>query len=717
MAFKLDNISISRKLPVMVAGLAACAAICVGGISYLKAAEDERHLISEGLELAASAKAESLNNYLASIGEDLDTMAASPYVRGAMQSFSAEYARLGGNAKDYLQKVYIHDNPNKAGEKDKLDVANDGSGYSALHAKLHPWFHQVQQTRGYYDIFLFDADGNVVYTVFKELDYATNIVNGEWKDSGLAAVFNRAKVAAGNNSHAFDDFKPYAPSNNVPAAFIAKPILNEAGQFIGAIAFQMPIARINSVMKPSEVQGATGEMTLAAADGLMRNGSRFDGDAAILSRKIEGEALAAALAGKSGALSAKNHKGNTAVVGYAPLSFEGAKWAVLADVEEKEAFAGTRELAWIMFGLTLLIVGAASAAGYWIARSIAKPVSTLTGAMSELANGRTDIEAPYQGRGDEMGALGRALEVFRNNAIERNAMQQRGLEEAAQREHRAQQIENLTTEFEMMASDVMRAVAAASSELEATAQVMVQNAEQASETAAGVAAASEEATVNSRTAAESATELSASIEQIGASVADSNRVSTEAVATAGQASQTVRSLADSAQRIGEIVELIKSIADQTNLLALNATIEAARAGEAGRGFAIVASEVKELANQTASATGDIASQIGDIQMAIGDAVSAISAVDTIIGRLAENAQSIDQAVRVQSATTHEIARSVEEAAAGALSVTADITKVNASASETGAAASQVLSASRELATQAEVLQSRISGFINAVKAA
>jgi methyl-accepting chemotaxis protein len=716
MGINLNNIHIAKKLPVMVAGLAATAAICVGTFSYFKASADEKHLTGEGLRSTATAKADQLDLYLRTISEDLDTMAASPYVRGSMLAFSAEYKKLG-NAKDYLQKVYIDDNPNKAGEKDKLDVASDGSSYSALHARLHPWFHNVQQTHAYYDIFLFDADGNIVYTVFKERDFATNVLNGEWKDTGIATVFNKAKADYAAGKRAFDDFKPYAPSLNVPAAFIAKAITDENGKFIGAIAFQMPIGRIDKVMEPEDIHGKTGEMTLVGSDNLMRNGSRFGGDATILTRKVENAAVAEALADKTGVTEGKNHSGADSLIAYAPVSFEGTKWAVLADVEKKEALAGVKQLGLTLLFLTLGMVAAAVAAGFFIARAIARPLGTLTGAMGELASGKTDIEAPYQERGDELGALGRALEVFRVNAIERNAMQQRELEEAAQRELRGKKIEDLTNEFEMVASDVMRAVAAASSELEATAQVMVNNAEQASEIAAGVAAASEEATVNSKTAAESATELSASIEQISASVNDSSKVSAEAVETAGKATQSVQSLADSAQRIGEIVELIKSIADQTNLLALNATIEAARAGEAGRGFAIVASEVKELANQTASATGDIAGQIGDIQLAISGAVEAITAVDSIIGRLAENTQSIDQAVTMQSATTHEIARSVEEAAAGALSVTADIGKVNASASETGAAASQVLMASRELATQAEVLQSRIGNFISGVKAA
>ncbi len=719
MSFKLDNIKIAKKLPVMVAGLAAVTAIVVGIIGYAETYSATSHAIKQEHTELADAKAHELKTYLQSISEDLTVVSTAPFTQQAVKDFTATFAALGPNAKSYLQKTYIDDNPHPTGSKENLDFAKDGSPYSAVHKAYHNWFRTLQRTRDYYDVFLFDTQGNLVYSVFKKLDYATNVVSGEWADSGLGTVFKGAHELGqkGQAEQVFDDFKPYAPSNDAPASFMAEPLFDASGTYVGVLAYQMPIGRINAVMEYGQAHGETGEYEIVGSDYLMRNGSRFDGDEAILNREVKNAAVENALKGERGSVFAHNHQGAMALKAYVPFEFMGNQWAIVSSVEKSEAFSDVTKAGLILAALVALGIVVACGLGVWIARSISRPLSQAVGQMSELSNVNKDLTVVNQDRGDEIGDVAKALEVFRKAAIAQEELQRQQLDEAAAREERAKQIEKLTSDFEMMASDVMRAVAAASTELESTAQTMVGNAENASQVASNVAAASEEAAVNSKTAASGATEMAASVEQIGGSVADSTRVAAEAVSTSAMASTTIQELAAGAQKIGEVVELISSIADQTNLLALNATIEAARAGEAGRGFAIVASEVKELANQTANATGDISSQISAIQKGIEEAVNAMSTVDEVIGKLSENASSIDDAVSQQAAATSEIARAVEEAAMGAQTVTADIAKVTANASETGAAANQVLAASQELAKQAEDLQKQISGFITNVKAA
>ncbi|MFC1672590.1 methyl-accepting chemotaxis protein [Pseudomonadota bacterium] len=270
-------------------------------------------------------------------------------------------------------------------------------------------------------------------------------------------------------------------------------------------------------------------------------------------------------------------------------------------------------------------------------------------------------------------------------------------------------------DFERNMKEVVNTVAAASTELQSTAQGMESTASATSQQATTVAAAAEEAATNVQTVASAAEELSSSISEISRQVSQSTQIASAAVSEVDGANEKVQGLADAANKIGEVVALITDIADQTNLLALNATIEAARAGEAGKGFAVVASEVKNLANATAKATEEISNQIGGIQTATQGAVAAIGSIGGTIGQMSEISSAIAAAVEEQGAATQEIARNVEQAASGTNEVTSNITQVTQAAQETGHSAHDVLSASGDLSKQAEVLGSEMDTFIGEMR--
>jgi methyl-accepting chemotaxis protein len=361
----------------------------------------------------------------------------------------------------------------------------------------------------------------------------------------------------------------------------------------------------------------------------------------------------------------------------------------------------TGEIEMVIAGLVGIVVGVMLA--LLIGNGIARLIRNMTDVMGKLAGGDKTVEIPAQDRADEIGEMAQAVQVFKDNAIEMDRM----AEEQKAAEHRAEEekkraMNEMADNFESSIKGIVDSVAGAATEMQSTAESMASTAEETSRQSQAAAAASE---------------MSTSVNEIARQVAQSATMAKEAVAEAQTTNASMQGLADSAEKIGEVVDLISDIANQTNLLALNATIEAARAGDAGKGFAVVASEVKSLATQTAKATEQIASQISAIQTATEESVTAIGSIDKKIGEMDEVTTAIASAIEEQGAATGEISSNSQQAAVGTQEVSENIASVNQAATETGAAASQVLSATGELANQADLLRKEVDDFLAEVRAA
>jgi methyl-accepting chemotaxis protein len=363
----------------------------------------------------------------------------------------------------------------------------------------------------------------------------------------------------------------------------------------------------------------------------------------------------------------------------------------------------------VILGLVLSVV---------IGRSISVPVQGITASMGRVAAGDLDTDIPGIDSRDEIGAMAKALLVFRDNARQVDVLRRHAAEQEARAVlERKQAMQKLADQFEATVMGVVKVVSSSATEMQATAQSMSAIAQQANTEANTVSAASKQASGNVQTVAAAAEELSASIGEITRQVAEAADISATASEETARTDLLVASLVSAADRIGQVVNLINDIASQTNLLALNATIEAARAGEAGKGFAVVANEVKHLASQTARATGEISDQISAVQDETRRAVGAIRNIGSVIDKVRGISASISVSVEQQGAATSEIARNVHEAAQGTQAVTDTINGVSEAASSTGSAAEQVLASAGTLAENSNRLRQEVGDFLSLVRAA
>ena len=400
-------------------------------------------------------------------------------------------------------------------------------------------------------------------------------------------------------------------------------------------------------------------------------------------------------------------------------NYAGQPVAVLELVKnttEYEAAAASSQRHLIL-GTVAILAGAALLA-FLLGRGMSRPLTAITAVMNRLSSGETEVAIPGGDRKDELGSMAAAVDVFRRNMIEARALRESQEAAKAQTELEKKALQRqMADRFEADVKSVVGAVAQATKDMQRVAVEITGSVKGTSERAAAAAAASEEASASVGTVAAATEELASSVAEIGRQVTHSSGVADAAVVKAGQTTEMVGSLAAAGEKIGDVLRLIGAIASQTNLLALNATIEAARAGEAGRGFAVVASEVKELASQTAKATEEIAGQVTAIQSATGNCVTAIGGISDTIREISGIATTIAAAVEEQDSATREIARSVQQAAAGTSEVSLNVAGASQAADQSRVLAENVMVASGELSQHAIALFKSVDSFLAGLREA
>ena len=372
---------------------------------------------------------------------------------------------------------------------------------------------------------------------------------------------------------------------------------------------------------------------------------------------------------------------------------------------------------WLMFTINMAGLAVALGMSVLLGRQITQPIAGLVSVVDQLSQGNIEIEIKGAERGDEIGSIASALNIWRNNQISRRAAQASVDSERNVRAERAERIQHLTRQFDDSVRSTVQEVVSAAMQLQATSQSLAGVAEQTSQQTLSVSEASETASANVQTVAAAAEELAASIQEISHQARTSSAVAMSASEEARQTNEMVRGLAAAAQKIGDVINLINDIAAQTNLLALNATIEAARAGEAGKGFAVVANEVKSLATATARATGDITERVSAIQTETLSAARAIEAIVQTIHAIDEIAGAVSVAIEQQDSATRDISANVQHAATSATEVSENVTSLLSIAMRTGQSTKELVVSAHIMAGLANELDEKVKDFSSDVRSA
>ena len=659
----LRRYSLSASLPVSFAASTLTAVLFLGlAIFQLTQSIIERDVIGRAGDVRDSIVT-AFEKELQNADDSIHVVANSPITIRALDSLNAAFLALDQNnarAAEKLRKSYIFDNPFGESERYKLTEADDGSFYSLRHVAAHEWFHSVFEQNDLYDVFLVNAEGYVVYSVFKEDDFATSLSTGPYKDSGLGEAFRASEnlVKSGDTETiSITDFEAYDPSNGLTAGFLSHPVATEDGKVLGYVIFQMKPDSFSAAI--SNEGGFNGSVTTAAigSDGnepfhMMPS----DGNASAPSDSLRRQLASAAFEQGHNEVIISDADGTTFFTAYSTVDFNGLELALVWAVPYDTAAAVLSQLRNTIILAAIITVSIVSAVGILFASRITKPLATISEKLKLFAETRALNQRIHDKNHDEVGqsadAVDQLLQVIEGAFAELN-IKARYTQEAATSV--AQTAQELAADAEMQSTSVEEFT----SSIVETEQQLRSNAESTKSALSLVEQTSKRVTDGQHL-----------IERLGGDMAEIKK---------------------SAESIDRIIQVIEEIAFQTNLLALNAAVEAARAGSHGRGFAVVAQEVRNLAGRSAKAAQETADLIAKSTQRVDQGVATSSkTVETFAG-IQKDIAAVAKHVQELSASGVQQASSIQHKAAS-LNGIMDVTRTNTQNAEIMAQAAVELEA-------------------------
>ncbi|WP_104042022.1 methyl-accepting chemotaxis protein [Vibrio hyugaensis] len=565
---------------------------------------------------------------------------------------------------------------------------------------FHRLLTDLNRELDFYDIFIVDEAGEVIYTVAREADYQTNLVAGAYSNSGLGDVYRALR--AGKHFAAVD-FAPYAPSNGDPAAFLGVPLKVEGEQWM--VATQMSIDGINQLMNLRSGMGESGETYLVGSDFRMRSDSFLDPvgrtiqasfAGTVENNGVDSDAVKRALAGTSGVETIIDYNGNPVVSAYSPIDMYGHRWALLSEIDVAEAEQPIKELMTLNGIVLLLAVIAGVGVALVVTRAVMKPLGGEPEEMKELMNQLAQGDLRLNISQAEEGSLKQTLNTTASNLT----VMIKDISDASS------QLAATSEELSVVTEQSEQSLHVQNDELQQAVTAIHQMTSSISEVA-------DSASVVSVSAADANQDCQQELQRITQTVHTVSGL----VEQVDEGNNNVVQLAEQVREIGTLLDVIRGVADQTNLLALNAAIEAARAGESGRGFAVVAEEVRNLAQRTQVSTEQIEEMVHKVNQQAEQTEAIINNCKLVAGQTMEQVQETGTMIETVVGTmeqihrqTSSVSQATEEQAKVSGGIDSSLLTIQDLATQNVSGAHETSASSRELARVAVNLKDIVDDF-------